>query len=290
MLPFMPRIARIVVSDLPHHVTQRGNNHRLSHIKIKNRDSHLLFALIVPFVMLSIMPRVARIVVPGLPHHITQRGNNRQDVFFVDDDRRVYMRILKQQSQKYNLSIISYCLMTNHVHLVAIPKNRESLALAVGRTHWLYTKYINRLHNRSGHLWQNRFFSFAMDADHFIHAARYVERNPVRARLVRLPWRYQWSSAAAHIGHSDKSGLLNLIAWRNIVGRRNWQSILQQPEDEDQLVRVRSQTQTGRPIVSDSLLSKLEHKLGRRLRTAQVGRPRVVSSNAKTKRKKARGS
>ena len=81
------------------------------------------------------MPRLARIVVPGVPHHVTQRGNNRQDVFFVDDDRRAYLQLLAQQAERFELRVLGYCLMTNHVHLVVIPEHEASLAKAVGRTH-----------------------------------------------------------------------------------------------------------------------------------------------------------
>ena len=95
------------------------------------------------------MPRVSRIVLAGRPHHVTQRGNNRQDVFFVDDDRRVYLGLLKEQAERFGLEILGYCLMSNHVHLVAVPAGEDSLAKAVGRTHFLYTQYVNRLHGRS---------------------------------------------------------------------------------------------------------------------------------------------
>ena len=131
------------------------------------------------------MSRVARIVVPGCPHHVTQRGNNGQDVFFVDDDRRVYLCLLGEQSERFGLTIDGYCLMTNHVHLIATPRETDSLAKAVGRTHWRYTQYVNRLHGRHGHLWQNRFYSCALDDVHFWSAMMYVERNAVRAALVR---------------------------------------------------------------------------------------------------------
>ena len=73
------------------------------------------------------MARVARIVVPGVPHHITQRGNNRQDVFFVDDDRRLYLRLLAQSAARYGLQVLGYCLMTNHVHLVGVPRDASRL-------------------------------------------------------------------------------------------------------------------------------------------------------------------
>jgi putative transposase len=132
------------------------------------------------------MPRVARIVVPDLPHHLTQRGNNRQDVFFVDEDRRQYLKLLADQCRRHGAKILGYCLMTNHVHLILIPSRPDSLAKAVGRTHWLYAQYINRLHKRSGHLWQNRFYCNAMDDEHCLLALRYVERNPIRARICRL--------------------------------------------------------------------------------------------------------
>ncbi|MBW1932822.1 MAG: transposase [Deltaproteobacteria bacterium] len=93
----------------------------------------------------------------GYPHHITQRGNNRQDVFFVNDDRRAYLHHLKHQADKYGLELLAYCLMTHHVHIVAIPHHHDSLAKAVGTTHLRYTQYINTFHKRTGHLWQARF-------------------------------------------------------------------------------------------------------------------------------------
>ena len=80
------------------------------------------------------MLRFARVVIPGCSHHITQRGNNRQAVFFVEDDYRVYLGLLAEQASKYSLSIDGYCLMPNHIHLVATPAKEESLAKAVGRT------------------------------------------------------------------------------------------------------------------------------------------------------------
>ena len=112
------------------------------------------------------MPRTARIAIRDVPHHITQRGNNRQDVFFVDDDRRVYLSLLKEQADKYGLEILGWCLMTNHIHLIGRPADEDSLAKALGRTHFRYTQYINRLHGRSGHLWQNRFYSCPLGREH----------------------------------------------------------------------------------------------------------------------------
>ena len=100
------------------------------------------------------MAREARVVAEGVPHHITQRGNNRQDVFLLDEDRRFYIEALRAKSQQHGLTVLGYCLMTNHVHLVAIPQRATSLARAVGQAHWRYTIRFNRRYQRSGHLWR----------------------------------------------------------------------------------------------------------------------------------------
>lgn len=232
------------------------------------------------------MPRIARIVLPGRPHHVIQRGNNRQGVFFVDDDRRAYLDLLAAQSAQQGLRLLAYCLMGNHVHLVVIPRDEAALARAVGRTHWLYSQYINRLHARSGHLWQNRFFSCPLGERHTWQACVYTERNPVRARLVRLAWRYPWSSAAAHVGESPAPAWLDVAAWRSLCETRGWRRELQRPEDEQGTMRLRSATRRGRPLGSDSFVSKLEHALGRRVRARPVGRPKGAKLGPRVKRRR----
>ena len=173
------------------------------------------------------MARQARIVLPGVAHHITQRGNNRQDVFFVEDDRRVYLSYLKESAERYGLAVSAYCLMTNHIHLVATPEAEDSLSKTLGRTHLMYTQYVHRLHGRLGHFWQNRFYSCPMDAAHAHHAAAYVELNPVRAGMVADAWTYAWSSAAAHCGKGgDPSGMLTLGAWFEQMTVSEWQATL----------------------------------------------------------------
>ncbi len=234
------------------------------------------------------MPRVARIVLPGVPHHVTQRGNNHQDVFFVDADREVYLNLLRDQSDRFGLKIVGYCLMTNHVHLVATPSDELSLAKAVGRTDFLYTQYVNRLHRRSGHLWQNRFYSCALDEVHLWRALCYVERNPVRARLVRLAWDYPWSSAGAHTGAADPSGLLDWAEWTDLWTPDKWRAELRSPEDAEGLSRIRLSTHRGRPLGSDSFISKLERRLGCRLRPLPVGRPKKATKKERARRKPTR--
>ena len=234
------------------------------------------------------MPRTARIVIPGCPHHVTQRGNNRQDVFFVDDDRRMYLSILAEQAEAFGVTVQGYCLMDNHVHLVATPRTAESLAKAIGRTHWVYTRYINRLHGRVGHLWQNRFYSCALDEMHLWRAMAYVERNPVRAKVVRRAWRYPWSSAAAHCGQKVAASSggdvldLDLPWWWAHQTPEAWREVVAAGEDAADLATFRLGAARGRPLGSDSWLSKLERRVGRRLRPRPVGRPR---KKAKTDRR-----
>ena len=220
------------------------------------------------------MSRASRVVVAGCPHHVTQRGNNRQDVFFVDDDRRVFVELLREAAGRFAVRIDGYCLMSNHVHLVATPRDEGGLAAALKRANQLYTQYVNRLHGRSGHLWQERFFSCPLDAEHFWAALAYVERNPVRARRVRLAWRWPWSSAAAHVGEADPSGLLDLASWRRRVRPEAWRERLREAQDEGEMLRLRRWTSRGRPLGSDAFVARVEVRFGRRLRALAPGRPR----------------
>lgn len=213
-------------------------------------------------------------MIPGVAHHVTQRGNNAQDVFFVDDDRRAYLEMLALQCEKYGLEVLGYCLMTNHLHVVAKPLREESLAKAIGRTHFFYTQYVNGLHGRTGHLWHSRFYSCALDEAHFWQALRYVERNPVRAKMVGRAWEYAWSSASVHTGDSEGTGLIDVEAWRHMSEGRDWKEVLSQPEDEDEVSGLWMNTRTGRPLGSDRFLSKVEAMLGRRVRALSVGRPK----------------
>ena len=231
------------------------------------------------------MPRTARIVLPNVPHHVTQRGNNRQDVFFTDDDRLTYLATLAERCTLAGVDVLGYCLMTNHVHLVLVPPDEDALAAAVGRTHFVHTQMINRLHGRSGHLWQGRFYSCPLDDTHLWAALAYIERNPVRARLVRKAWRWPWSSAAAHAGMAaDTTGLLDLDEWRADWTPKRWQKQLLEPADEDWRQRFWRAAHTGRPLAEDRWLAKLESKLGRRLRANPRGRP-VGTTKRPAKRK-----
>src|SRR5215831_9314990 len=146
------------------------------------------------------MARLPRVVAVDVPHHVTQRGNARQVIFGCDADRLTYLELLRQHCELYQLSLLGYCLMSNHVHLVVIPRASHSLAQALKHTHGRYAAYWNARQCCSGHVWQGRFYSCPLDDAHLWTALRYVELNPVRAGVVDAAERWRWSSAASHCG------------------------------------------------------------------------------------------
>ena len=180
--------------------------------------------------------RMARVVVAGMPHHVIQRGNRRQDVFFNDEDRQAYLKILQEQSRKYDVEIWAYCLMRNHVHLIAAPRQEPSLALAIGETHKRYTRMINFRERWRGYLWEGRFKSFVLDEVYIYAAVRYVERNPVRAKIVTKAEDYYWSSARAHVSRLDDQVLSEFYLMDEI---EDWSQYLEQEDrgEEDGTVR-----------------------------------------------------
>ena len=169
------------------------------------------------------MARLARVVVPGMPHHITQRGNRRQQTFFQEGDFQVYLELMAEWCAKETVAIWSYCLMPNHVHLIAVPQSEDGLRRAIGEAHRRYTRHVNFRKKWRGHLWQGRFASFVMDEPYLLATARYIERNPVRARLTKLAGDYAWSSAKAQLSGSDDmlvkaAPLLKVVPdWRAFV-------------------------------------------------------------------------
>lgn len=200
------------------------------------------------------MPRLARIVLPHHPHHITQRGVRSINVFHCDEDRLEYLRLLAEQGKKYKLKFLSYCLMPNHVHLIAVPEDTRSLARAVGEAHRLYTRKINFRERTRGHLFQSRFFSAPLDEHYFIAAMRYVARNPVRAGFVEQPWQYKWSSAAFHVG-SCKADLI--LQERDFFGLEiNWMELFQYEPAETPALR--RNTREGKPCGGAELTKKVK--------------------------------
>jgi putative transposase len=194
------------------------------------------------------MPRLARIVVPGSPHHVTQRGTDRQTVFFSRADRRVYLELLANKAQETETRILAYCLMPNHIHLIAVPEQADSLAVCLRRVHGRYAQYLNARRLRTGHLWQNRFYSCPLDERHLWTALRYVELNPVRAGFVSSAERYAWSSARAHASGKDTPAILDMEFWRDTGGSERWRELVETEEDQTDVKQLRRATYAGQPL------------------------------------------
>ena len=216
------------------------------------------------------MPRLARLVVPGLPHHVTQRGNRRQQTFFCEDDYAAYVELMAEWCRERGVEVWAYCLMPNHVHLIVVPPSEDALARAIGEAHRRYTRRINFREKWRGYLWQGRFASFVMDQPYLVAAARYVELNPVRARLVLDAGDWRWSSATAHLSGRDNA-LVRVAPLLAMVA--DWRGLLDSAIPEEQLRDLREHGRTGYPLGSATFVERLERTVGRRLRPGKPGRP-----------------
>ena len=219
------------------------------------------------------MPRLARNVFANIPHHITQRGNRREDVFFKKEDREVYLQWLGEYCQKWSVKVLSYCLMTNHIHLILLPTTEDGLQRVLKPLHMRYAQRINKAKGWKGHLWQGRYFSSALDDTYLWSAIRYIERNPVRAKMVERAEDYPWSSAAVHCGIKVSSLLTRMSAKESLVHQAEWSDWLKLPDDEHYLEILRRNADKGLPCGSDQFISSLERISGRSLRFRPQGRP-----------------
>jgi len=215
------------------------------------------------------MARLPRIVIPGLPHHVTQRGNRRNRVFFDEGDYALYLDLLSEAAHKAETEIWCYCLMPNHVHLIAVPSDKDGLRETFADAHRRYTGYINARLRVTGHLWQGRFGSVVMDEAHLFHAVRYVSLNPVRAKLVPQAQDWQWSSVAAHLSGKDDK----LVKVAPILERyREFGAFLgQTTEDSTAFKSLRQSETTGRPLGGEEWMEKLEKLTGRAMKPQKRG-------------------
>ena len=216
------------------------------------------------------MPRTARIVVPGIAHHVTQRGNRRQQTFFEISDYARYVDLVAEGCRDAGVEVLSWCLMPNHVHLVLRPRTSDGLTQALSVAHQRYTWVVNRRKGWQGHLWHSRFYSCPLDDAHLRIAVRYVELNPLRARLVATPDAWRWSSAN---GRGDA-----LVAPDRPIELRDiadWRAFLAQGIDDEAAERLRTHERKGLALGSDAFVTRVEDEIGRNLKRRPRGRPRL---------------
>ena len=214
------------------------------------------------------MARLARVVIPGVPHHVTQRGNRRGQTFFEDADYALYRDLLGEAASKAEAEIWAYCLMPNHVHVILTPSDPDGLRRTFAELHRRYTRIINARHRWTGHLWQGRFGSVAMDDAYLASAARYVAMNPVRARLVDRPEDWRWSSTAAHFAGEDDG----VVRVRPVLDRTgDFRAFLGDEEDVAAYAALRQSETTGRPLGGTAWIEAIERQTGRTLTPQRRG-------------------
>ena len=214
------------------------------------------------------MARMPRLVVPGYPHHVTQRGNRRQKTFFNSEDYQAYLELIAIAKSNAGCDIWAYCLMPNHVHFVIVPEYKESLALLFKEAHRCYTRRVNFREKWRGHLWQERFHSFVMDEPRLDATVKYVELNPVKAKMCKNPQDWRWSSVHAHLS-AENDGLVSV---RPMLEKfPNWAEYLEKTESENEMQRIQLHTRTGRPLGSDNFVEMLEALSGKSLKLGKPG-------------------
>jgi putative transposase len=225
------------------------------------------------------MPRRARLSLPGIPWHIIQRGNNRSACFYADDDCRVYLDTLKEQTVKYGCKVHAYVLMTNHVHLLITPEKKDSAALLMKHLGQRYVQYINRKYKRSGTLWEGRFRScLTQSSDYVLACYRYIELNPVRASMVLHPREYPWSSYCVN-AEAKASDLITpheeyiALADSNQSRRQAYRELFNTNLDSDVMNDIRTSTNGNFVLGSDRFKEEISTMLKRRVVPARAGRP-----------------
>ena len=218
------------------------------------------------------MARIARIVIEEFPHHIVQRGNNRSKVFFAQQTRQKYLELLRQYAQDWNVSILAYCLMTNHIHLLVKPHQTVALYKMMQGVSQAYSKYINKKYRRTGRLWESRYYSCVVDKEKYLWAvARYIEQNPLRAKIVKQIENYFYSSAKAHILCQPDETLTEELF--PVDSRTDYIKFVTAPVSEKELQKIRGTARTGRPLGNNKFIVRISKLLNRGLLKKVSGRP-----------------
>jgi putative transposase len=224
------------------------------------------------------MARLARIVIPGIPHHVTQRGNGRQRTFFEDDDYALYRNLLCEHAAANGVAVWSWVLMPNHVHLILVPEETDSLRGCLSKVHRAYAGHVHARERRTGHFWQGRFGCAPIDEAHLIAAIPYGALNPVRARLVTHAVEWKWSSVHAHLDPAKGDGLTDTAPVLERVG--DFAGLLRVGEDDMLSAVIRRAETIGRPLGDEAFMAHIEAVSGRDMRPGKRGPPKRGGVNA----------
>lgn len=225
------------------------------------------------------MPRLGRYFLPDQPQHVIQRGNDRQAVFFADEDREQYLAWLLAAAKKHGCRIHAYVLMTNHVHLLATPARAMSLPRMMQSLGRRYVRYLNDAHRRTGTLWEGRYRAAPIDSEAYLLAcSRYIELNPVRARMVRHPREHRWSSYRANaLGAADALVTphpLYLSLGRSAAERQaSYRELFREKLTEEFIENLRTATNGGWALGGDAFKRRIAKGAKRRAEPLPRGRP-----------------
>ncbi len=225
------------------------------------------------------MPRRPRLVCPKIPLHIIQRGNNRQACFFSDDDYLLYLQCLLEYSLKTKCLIHGYVLMTNHVHLLITPSDKDSVGQLMKHLGQRYVQYVNRTYQRSGTLWEGRFRScIAQEDNYLLHCMRYIELNPVRAEMVKHPADYKWSSYRCN-AQGERNKLIKphfmyeALGLTKTMQKTNYRELFRYNLEPGLVDEIREATNGNYVLGNERFKEEIGKVLGRRVQPGKAGRP-----------------
>ena len=225
------------------------------------------------------MPRPLRPIVDGLVYHVINRGNNRQDVFHKPADFQAFLQALADIKERKPFELYGYCLMSNHFHLLIRPTG-ATISRILQSLLVCHTQRYHKHYRSGGHVWQGRFKSPVVQADeHLLAVLRYIEANPLRARMVTDAGDYRWSSYRAH-GLGEANELLDaLVTYDELspyakIRQRKWAEKVHLPMDQRTATAIRRSVETGLPYGEERWVQRLAKNLGFDLTTRPRGRPR----------------
>ena len=226
------------------------------------------------------MPRRIRLDLPDVPLHIVQRGNNRQQTFFADDDFAFYLQCLREAADRHSCDVHAYVLMTNHVHLLVTPYSNRGVSRLMQSVGRRYVQYVNYTYRRTGTLWEGRFKASLVESEPYLLTCyRYIELNPVRAKMVDRPEQYRWSSYGYHaFGQANpliRDHPLYLALGHTEEERRHfYQALFRHQLEPGVLKQIREALNHGLVVGTEGFKGQVEKAMGRRVRTPVRGRPR----------------
>ncbi len=233
------------------------------------------------------MPRVGRVVLPRYPPHVVQRGHNRQVVFAETGDYERYLNTLGEFKDEYGVEVYAFCLMTNHVHLLLSPSGSAGIGRLIKRLAARQTRSHNRLEGRSGTLWEGRYKSSPVQTEAYLLACcRYIELNPVRARMVMAPEHYPWSSCRHRLGETgcewlDYDPCYLALGEGDEVRRARYKKFLQAAIPDGEWALICEAVQRGQLTGTERFAEEVATIIGRRIERRGQGRPRTSQNGEK---------